>query len=872
MDAKPDSEGTNSQETRRRLHRWVARIAPILLIAGLVLVHAAINSHWLAVNVTLTGADKSTHLARSLRYHLTLSPLTLRSLFITLVDNPIRPSLFHISSTLAYRLFGFAADSGPMINLFYMAILLAATYGLGVKLRGRKVGLLGTALLGTYPLIYAMSRYFYMESALTAMVAATIYFLISSDRFQNRTQAVLLGLCLGFGLLTKRTFVVFVLVPFVYVVFRARLLPALWRSVTSRPNIHWRSLLIALAGGALLSGIWFFPNKESIAELVLGNWLFPIWWSLAALTIYLFTLPSAPGVNLLASLSLGASLASVWYVARIEFILRATSFAYTEQGLKERSFAWLDLSTYYYYLRRIVVEHISPFYAAFALLAACVLLYFWIRRRAKPGMVWWVLVGWIVGAYVLMTFTLYRQSRAIMPILPPIALLTAAGLLMLPWRRLRSVLVTLMLIGGILQLIVLSFTPFRPLAEATTLGTVRVFAQGGHIQWPDAGPNDPGWAIYDDVLQRLESERRAQGLETIKLGLLVNTPNINSTQFKPFLITSYPNLKVQSLMRASQSGEPAYPRLFENDFVALKGDNRFALSTERAIIDRLLNDPPPVFSQVFEPDKTYPLPDGDSLYLYKRRDFAPPDLESTYISELTTYLSSRIRPGDALLLDTPAMLAPLARALADTPNYYLEPLTDGDLAHITSEHQRILAIDWLPASSDYTWLDRNTYVSEGQWFGDIHLSTYHAPMDLVESTNGAQFGPAIVLDRVGLPEKPLVPGDLLPVHLVWQATQVPDQRYKAFIQLLAPDDQPIAQNDGEPAGWSRPTTSWQVGEMIDDRRGILLPADLPAGRYRLVVGWYPVDGGERLPVVSGSGELLGTELELGTFETLEPQP
>jgi 4-amino-4-deoxy-L-arabinose transferase-like glycosyltransferase len=872
MDEKSIPVDTNSQEARLRLRRWVARIAPILLIAGLVVLHAVINSHWLADNVTLTGADKSTHLARSFRYHLTLSPLTLRSFFTTLVDNPIRPSLFHISSTLAYRLFGFSADSGPMINLFYMTILLAATYGLGVKLGGRKVGLLGTALLGTYPMVYAMSRYFYMESALTAMVAATIYFLISSDRFQNRMQVVLLGLCLGLGLLTKRTFAVFVLVPFFYVVFRSKLLPALWRAVTSRPNVHWRSLLIALAAGALLSGIWFFPNKESIAELVLGNWLFLVWWFLAALTIYLFTLPSAPEVNLLASLSLGASLASVWYVARIEFILRATSFAYTEQGLRERSFAWLDPSTYYFYLRRIVVEHISPFYAAFALLAACVLLYFWIRRRAKSGMVWWVLVWWIVGAYVLMTFTLYRQSRAIMPILPPIALLTAAGLFMLPWRRLRSALVMVMLIGGILQLIMLSFTPFKPLVEASTLGTVRVFAQGGHIQWPDAGPNDPGWAVYDDVLQRLESVRRAQDLETISLGLLVNTPNINSTQFKPFLITSYPNLEVQSLARASQLGEPAYPRLFEDDFVALKRDNRFALSTEQVIIDRLLDDPPPVFSQVFELDKIYPLPDGDNLYLYKRRDFAPPDLEPAYVSELSAYLSSKIRPGDALLLDTPAMLAPLARVLADTPSYYLGPLIDSDLARIASKHQRILAIDWLPTSSDYTWLDRNTYISGGQWFGDIHLSTYHPPMDLVESTSGAQFGPAIVLNRVGLPEKPLVPGDLLPVHLIWQATQVPDQRYKAFVQLLAPDDQPVTQNDGEPVGWSRPTTSWQVGETIDDRRGILLPTNLPAGRYRLVVGWYPIDDGERLPVVSNSGELLGTELELGTFEILEPRP
>jgi hypothetical protein len=52
---------------------------------------------------------------------------------------------------------------------------------------------------------------------------------------------------------------------------------------------------------------------------------------------------------------------------------------------------------------------------------------------------------------------------------------------------------------------------------------------------------------------------------------------------------------------------------------------------------------------------------------------------------------------------------------------------------------------------------------------------------------------------------------------------------------------------------------------------VLLPADLPSGDYVLLVGWYPADGGDRLPVRNAGGEMLGTELTLGTIRVL-PRP
>ena len=64
---------------------------------------------------------------------------------------------------------------------------------------------------------------------------------------------------------------------------------------------------------------------------------------------------------------------------------------------------------------------------------------------------------------------------------------------------------------------------------------------------------------------------------------------------------------------------------------------------------------------------------------------------------------------------------------------------------------------------------------------------------------------------------------------------------------------PVAQYDGEPVADLRPTNSWQVHELIDERIGIWLPANIPAGQYQVTMGLYDPDSGERLPALGADG-------------------
>ncbi len=81
-------------------------------------------------------------------------------------------------------------------------------------------------------------------------------------------------------------------------------------------------------------------------------------------------------------------------------------------------------------------------------------------------------------------------------------------------------------------------------------------------------------------------------------------------------------------------------------------------------------------------------------------------------------------------------------------------------------------------------------------------------------------------------------------HLVlyWQAESPVTSSYTVFTQVLDSTGQMVAQQDNLPVNGLAPTTSWAAGTMIRDPYQLALPANLPAGRYQLLVGLYTEAG------------------------------
>ena len=134
--------------------------------------------------------------------------------------------------------------------------------------------------------------------------------------------------------------------------------------------------------------------------------------------------------------------------------------------------------------------------------------------------------------------------------------------------------------------------------------------------------------------------------------------------------------------------------------------------------------------------------------------------------------------------------------------------------------------------------------------------------DLVESGLGTVFGnpatpPPVTeangwfrLDGYAVTDETR-PGDAILLTLLWQDLAAVDENYQVFVHLLDNQGNKIAQADGQPVQWLRPTSTWQPGERIADRYGLLLPDTLPSGEYSIAVGLYHPVTGQRLPVSAG---------------------
>ena len=92
-------------------------------------------------------------------------------------------------------------------------------------------------------------------------------------------------------------------------------------------------------------------------------------------------------------------------------------------------------------------------------------------------------------------------------------------------------------------------------------------------------------------------------------------------------------------------------------------------------------------------------------------------------------------------------------------------------------------------------------------------------------------------------------GGVLYVELAWRAIRPLDRSYAVFAHLVGPRDTKMAQLDSWPQAGLRPTTTWAVGELVVDRRALLLPEDAPPGLYHLLIGMY--DGDHRLAQPDG---------------------
>jgi len=192
----------------------IIRSKPIAILLCLIAFHFVNNyiviykSHYVFNPDAFTYFEATTEIFR----HITKPDLTLEWLnkLHMLLFHRWKPPLFYLTG--AFTLFaGIDMRIATLLNnLIYLVILIFATYRTGERLHGQNAGMLAAFLLPFMPAVFAMSRIYMIELALTAMVALTFYMFLLNN-FDNFKFAFVCGLVIGLGAFTKQEYMIFIL-------------------------------------------------------------------------------------------------------------------------------------------------------------------------------------------------------------------------------------------------------------------------------------------------------------------------------------------------------------------------------------------------------------------------------------------------------------------------------------------------------------------------------------------------------------------------------------------------------------------------------------------------------------------------------------
>jgi hypothetical protein len=163
--------------------------------------------------------------------------------------------------------------------------------------------------------------------------------------------------------------------------------------------------------------------------------------------------------------------------------------------------------------------------------------------------------------------------------------------------------------------------------------------------------------------------------------------------------------------------------------------------------------------------------------------------------------------------------------------------------YLDREPEKVITIDGVP----YAWIYPNTrliFDDVPAWatlvnigFGEImRLAGYHA-----EPVDSAL---AIDLFWHALPPIEADTGPCREVHVEnIETTVCPRLDYTISLRLLDAGGDVVVQHDGWPVDGLLPTSQWRVDDYVQDHYRLDLPANLPAGEYRLAVVVYDNETG-----------------------------
>ncbi len=165
--------------------------------------------------------------------------------------HPPLPALYGVLIT---SVLGIGMEVIRLASVLLHGVALVQTYHLALLVTSRRsAALLASALVAVLPTVAGWFRTDFSEPLTTVLVLATYHLALKCDLERDRRRALLLGLVVGLGLLTKLSYAAIVFVPaLLYLALRVR---------TARAALN---VGLAAAVVAAVAGWWYWVNLDSV--------------------------------------------------------------------------------------------------------------------------------------------------------------------------------------------------------------------------------------------------------------------------------------------------------------------------------------------------------------------------------------------------------------------------------------------------------------------------------------------------------------------------------------------------------------------------------------------------------------------------------
>ncbi len=337
------------------MQRSSTSFLPLYLLPIILLLFLWIQGLWIVQNETILGSDAGAHLVRSIEVLDALKTPVREAIRTIWEVSEHRPPFSYVFTLPFYAILGRTYDAPLWSNTIWLLLT-----GVVVFLFARRVGdtwdgVWSAVLTLTIPLLFQLGRLYYQETLVTLLLWVAFLFLMRSDGFASRKNALWFGVATGLALLVKWT------IP---ALMAGGLLWLLWhhrRGWRFHPPFHARTFGTAFLTSMVLTALTAWVLASTLSDTPV--WLFVgLWGALYFLVGYYILVPLSTRLsNLILSGVTAVAVASWWYFPELQFAELFTDLVFGDAGRPDEmggfsASSYLQPDTWLFYINAFAFE------------------------------------------------------------------------------------------------------------------------------------------------------------------------------------------------------------------------------------------------------------------------------------------------------------------------------------------------------------------------------------------------------------------------------------------------------------------------------------------------------------------------------------